>query len=103
MTEINEAAKIITESIDPEARVIFGAVMDDKLKKGEIKVIVIATGFDEGLLRKTGETKLQDISPISQPEEINKKKPVMPRVKEVPTEDPESEWDIPAFIRRKMK
>jgi len=103
MAEINEAAKIITESIDPEARVIFGAVMDDKLKKGEIKITVIATGFDEGLLRKTSETKLQDISPISQSKEIDKKKPVMPRVKEVPTEDPESEWDIPAFIRRKMK
>jgi len=103
MTEINEAAKVITESIDPEARVIFGAVMDDKLKKGEIKVTVIATGFDEGLLRKTGETKLQDISPVSQPEETEKKRPAMPRAKEVPAEDSESEWDIPAFIRRKMK
>jgi len=103
MTEINEAAKVITESIDPEARVIFGAVMDDKLKKGEIKVTVIATGFDEGLLKKTSETKLQDISPVSKPEEMEKKRPIMPRTKEVPAEDPESEWDIPAFIRRKMK
>src|SRR3990167_5427789 len=34
MSEINEAAKVITENIDPNAKVIFGAVEDDKLKKG---------------------------------------------------------------------
>lgn len=43
--EIQEAAKIITESIDKESKVIFGTISDDKLKKGEIKVTVIATGF----------------------------------------------------------
>ena len=45
MSEINEAAKVITDKIDPDAKVIFGAVHDDKLKKGEIKITVIATGF----------------------------------------------------------
>ncbi len=48
MMEINEAANIITEFIDDEARVIFGAVTDENLKKGEIKVTVIATGFSDG-------------------------------------------------------
>lgn len=43
--EIQECAKIITESIDKEAKVIFGTIRDEKLKKGEIKVTVIATGF----------------------------------------------------------
>jgi cell division protein FtsZ len=38
-------AKIITQEINPEAKVIFGAVQDEKLKRGEIKVTVIATGF----------------------------------------------------------
>lgn len=47
MFEIQEAAKVITESIDKDAKVIFGAIKDDKLKKGEIKVTVIATGFPE--------------------------------------------------------
>jgi cell division protein FtsZ len=46
MLEINEAANIITESIDPNAKVIFGAVVDDQVKKGEIYVTVVATGFD---------------------------------------------------------
>lgn len=43
--EIQEAAKVITESIDKDARVIFGTIKDDRLKKGEVKVTVIATGF----------------------------------------------------------
>lgn len=48
MLEIQDAARIITESIDPHAKVIFGAIRDDKLKKNEVKVTVIATGFPEG-------------------------------------------------------
>lgn len=47
MFEIQDAAKIITESIDPEAKVIFGTVHDEKLKKGEVKITVIASGFPE--------------------------------------------------------
>jgi cell division protein FtsZ len=52
MQEIQEAAKIITDSIDPEARVIFGAIRDEKLKKNEIKITVIASGFPEGIEKK---------------------------------------------------
>jgi len=105
MSEINEAAKVITESIDPEAKVIFGAVMDNKLKKGEIKITVVATSFDEGLIKKVGETRIQDISPISKIEDKDKRRSSF-KPKTVPVsseEEPENEWDIPAFIRRKMK
>ncbi|MCA9366286.1 cell division protein FtsZ [Candidatus Kaiserbacteria bacterium] len=48
MLEIQDAARVITESIDPHAKVIFGAIRDEKLKKNEVKVTVIATGFPEG-------------------------------------------------------
>jgi cell division protein FtsZ len=47
MLEIQDAARVITESIDAHAKVIFGAVSDEKLKKNEVKVTVIATGFPE--------------------------------------------------------
>lgn len=47
MLEIQDAAQVITEAIDPEAKVIFGAIVDNSLKKGQIKVTVIATGFPE--------------------------------------------------------
>lgn len=43
--EIDEAAKIITKNVSPKAKVIFGAIQDEELKKGEMKVTVIATGF----------------------------------------------------------
>ncbi|MFZ5559533.1 MAG: cell division protein FtsZ, partial [Patescibacteria group bacterium] len=48
MLEISEAAKTITETADPDAKIIFGAVLDDKARKGEMKITVIATGFGEG-------------------------------------------------------
>ena len=43
LNEIQEAAKIITRSVDSKAQIIFGAVKDENIKKGEIKVTVIAT------------------------------------------------------------
>jgi len=45
LSEVDEVAKIITQEVSPEAKVIFGAIQDEKLAKGEIKVTVIATGF----------------------------------------------------------
>ncbi len=45
LTEVEEIAGIFTKEIIPEDKVIFGAVEDKKLTKGEIKVTVIATGF----------------------------------------------------------
>jgi cell division protein FtsZ len=53
MLEIQEAAKVITESIDPHAKVIFGTIKDDSIKKNEIKVTVIATGFSDNILHKS--------------------------------------------------
>jgi len=47
MAEMNEAANVITESIDEEAKVIFGTVVDESLEEGRLKVTVIATGFDQ--------------------------------------------------------
>ncbi len=45
LSEVSEVAKIITKTADKKAQIIFGAVDDKNLKKGEIKVTVIATGF----------------------------------------------------------
>lgn len=55
LNEVSEAAKIITASIDPDAKVIFGAVLDDRLRKGEIKITVIATGFPPNYTRPVKE------------------------------------------------
>lgn len=45
MYEVSEAAKIITQSADTNAKVIFGAIIDESMKD-EVKVTVIATGFE---------------------------------------------------------
>lgn len=128
MLEINEAAKVITESIDQDAKVIFGAIHDDKLKKGEVKITVIATGFDglpqavENAPVKTNILPVEDViipsvkflnSAITQAEPekksfedlaslsgVQKNKKTFGTV-ETFTDD--TEWDIPAFIRKKMK
>jgi cell division protein FtsZ len=45
--EVQEAAKVVSDSVDKSARIIFGIMRDEKLKKGQIRIIVIATGFPE--------------------------------------------------------
>jgi len=45
LAEIEEVGRIVSQEINPRAKVIFGAVEDSKLKKGELKVTLIATGF----------------------------------------------------------
>ncbi len=114
MSEINEAAKIITESIDPDAKVIFGAAGNDNLRKGEIKITVIATGFGEGQERERGfgaeknkaiENNENKEGKEEKPKQETKKRDndfFKPKVNQVAS-DEEDELDIPAFIRRKMK
>ncbi|MBI2055467.1 MAG: cell division protein FtsZ [Candidatus Sungbacteria bacterium] len=100
MWEINEAAKVITESIDKEAKLIFGAVHDERLKKGELKITVIATGFS-GLTPKPASSDKRVLS--------NGSTSVSTTPKTAPTsapqakvEPPEEEWGaVPAFLRRK--
>jgi cell division protein FtsZ len=45
LLEINEAASMVADMADPEANIIFGAVIDDKMTD-EIRVTIIATGFE---------------------------------------------------------
>lgn len=128
MLEINEAANVITESIDPNAKVIFGAVVDDTIKKGEVHVTVIATGFDaekvnespmakmsrltrDAYKKKEEEEKEESPSMIFPSKKLESKmiieEKVPPRATSVRSdskelEDDEDELEIPAFIRRKM-
>lgn len=45
MTEVNDAAKIVAQTADPGARIIFGAYHDRNMKQGELKVTIVAAGF----------------------------------------------------------
>lgn len=114
MFEIHDAAKFITESVDPNAKIIFGTVRDEKLKKGEIKITVIASGFPESYMKKNlfGDKNVNDESE-SKGKIFNSvfskddKKEKDNRAEEEPEEkkqniiDDEDEWGaVPAFLRR---
>lgn len=117
MFEIDEAAKAITKSIDPEARVKFGAVIDEEMGD-EVRITVIATGFDENIKR----TQPQPVqaapveerrtyvpptpaptTPAPEPRVEPRRPQFTPISESAPTQDSDDELDIPAFIRRKMK
>lgn len=87
MSEVDEAAKVITAEADPDAQIIFGAAIDEKLID-QIKVTVIATGFDETRRRfayaTAGDGQLQEV-PVQEQAE--------PQVDE-------DEFDIPTFLRQ---
>lgn len=129
MLEVQDAARVITESIDPNARVIFGAIKDEKLKKNEIKVTVIATGFPEGMLSKSSSlfgisaprrvqheeereersvihNSLGDVASMVKPRIENKEEiiNVIPEEKKEntnSTDDDDDDWGaVPAFLRR---
>ena len=52
MYEVSEAAKLITEAVDGDARIIFGAVIDESLQD-QLKITVVATGFDESVAKES--------------------------------------------------
>jgi len=100
MLEVQEAANVITNSIDGEAKVIFGAIHDDRLKKDELKVTVIATGFGDGKSNK----KPSLFTPASQQEQSNEniKDEIITKTPKNGDNEEESQWDaVPAFLRRK--
>jgi cell division protein FtsZ len=111
MHEIQEAAKVITESVDKDAKIIFGAIRDEKLKKNEIKITVIATGFHEiGGARKSLFQAVQDAEQRKEKREIhNAMIPPAIKVTEkvekiIEPEGDEEDWSaVPAFLRRNKK
>ncbi len=129
MFEVNEAAQVITEAADPDATIIFGAIIDDA-KANEIKVTVVATGFDDttdNVARGIPSQHKADgpASPVvPQANEERSKLGILagglgfgkPEKKEesrvgfgYPASEPdllpedEDDLEVPAFIRRKMK
>ncbi len=76
--EVNEASEIIAEAADPEANIIFGAAFDEGMKD-EVRVTVIATGFDQ--------------------KPMGNVRPAVDRVQ--PVVNPETDLDIPEFLRRR--
>jgi len=119
--EIQDAAKIITESIDPNAKVIFGTIYSDKLKKNEMQITVIASGFSDIPNKKT---LFQSMMNTQTKEEIKEEKKTNffgssasesvkeNKIEPINTNEPkkdlkiddEDDWGaVPAFLRRNKK
>jgi len=113
--EIQDAARIITESVDPNAKVIFGTVNNEKLKKNEIQITVIASGFADIPVKKSlfqsvmnqkqeekedkKSSKLFTSATINTPEKETKAEHTAEPKKEI--KDEEDDWGaVPAFLRR---
>ncbi|HET9947066.1 MAG TPA: cell division protein FtsZ [Patescibacteria group bacterium] len=110
MSEVDEAAKIISEAADPDANIIFGTTIDENIS-GQIKITVIATGFDQSRARLR-----EFVAPFRQspPQQVITSQPVTPVTQPVQsstttstTDQPEEQaddedvWNIPAFLRNK--
>lgn len=121
MSEVDEAAKIIAEAADPDANIIFGTTIDDNLQ-GQIKITVIATGFDQSraklrefvapfrqtppkpLITSTpnGPAVQDDTTSTTNVGSQQNSNPVTNTAPDEPEEqDDEDVWNIPAFLRNK--
>ena len=125
MYEIQDAAKIITESIDSDAKVIFGTIRDERMQKGEVRVTVVAAGFPNGVAKHSSASSMHSAQPeteekekrgkifntMSAPKETPKVEVVKEAVKNVPVvsedkklpqiEEHDDDWGaVPAFLRR---
>lgn len=112
MTEVDEAARIISEAADPDANIIFGTTVDNELHD-TIKITLVATGFDQ--TKQKLSQFVPEVSQFSKRIEPEQKKPneqVVPIVPPtlqssstttVSTDDENNEniWDIPAFLRHR--
>lgn len=112
MHEVQEIANTISEHIDGEAKVIFGAIHDDKLKKGEIKVTLVASGFDPNnpsfKRNLFGNQNFEQAKVAPEVRRELKVEPVRKETKVIEEIDLENEGDdwnsgIPAFLRRGKK
>jgi cell division protein FtsZ len=116
MSEIEDAARTITQKAAPDANIIFGATIDKELK-GKIKISVIATGFDStktNFLKNIKSPSIAESDPTtkntsqletssSEPKEITDQEvKKLLGDQELPAGiDIVDEFDIPAFLRKK--
>ena len=104
--EVEQVGQAIFEAADPNAHIIFGAVIDDRMNR-EVRVTVIATGFDYQQTKMADEAKVADIKTfanktVERPAYLRRRggKPEKASVQLTLQEIDEEELDIPTFLRR---
>ena len=106
--EVEQVGQTIYEAADPNAHIIFGAVVDERMNR-EVRVTVIATGFEQQKARAVEEAKIADIKAyaskvVERPAYLRRRAgkgegtPTQLTLQEVE----EDELDIPTFLRRQI-
>lgn len=115
MSEINDVAKMVADAVDPGAKIIFGAYNDKNISKGQIKVTLVATGFNGGGMKNLDSSPsnlFTSPAPASVAEErsmageedgVQSKKKATKNAEKIPAKKSDSIWDIPTFLRKKKK
>ncbi len=117
MMEIHEAAKFITSSIDPDAKIIFGASFDKNLNRQEVKITVVATGFANQLFKRSDLSFLNEpakrfdsLSVFNKPtkaeNDFNEANKLKKPIKVISVQEPDElikEWETPTYLRKKKK
>ncbi len=113
MFEVDEASRLITESCDPNANIIFGTSIDERYT-GEIKITVIATGFSEetnaqiGSLSRGGfgQSRLfgtpNNNQAFSNQQQRSPAQSSFGQRDPIAQAEPQNDYDVPAFLRNKM-
>ena len=98
LQEVNTAAELIQRSVDPEANIIFGTVIDPNMSD-EIKITVIATGFeDQDTIKTSGFDKIGGFGINSNSKPWEKKTSSIPSNQDL--NSPSNDLDIPSFLRK---
>jgi len=97
MGEVEEASKIITEQADADANIIFGATISE-IMVDQIKITVIATGFDESKIKLQKMLQKTQVSSTEVKTPSSENKEEMPPT-EIPPEKIGEEYEVPAFLR----
>ncbi|TAF12182.1 MAG: cell division protein FtsZ [Nostocales cyanobacterium] len=102
--EVNAAAETIYEVVDPNANIIFGAVIDDRLQ-GEVRITVIATGFT-GEIQATPQQNVANARVVTPPPKRTGTQPAVnqPSVNQpnpIPEPKEKPALDIPDFLQRR--
>lgn len=104
--EINHAAAIIKETAHPDVNMIFGAVIDETMADDELRITVIATGFEHGAPMMRQMSRAESRLPQREPVRQAVSRPTSPPVREKRAERPSFQvdnLDIPAFLRKKKE
>jgi cell division protein FtsZ len=118
--EVYEAADIIAKAVDPDAQIIFGAVIDPNFPAGQVKLTLIATGFDTTRpniqrsrayppavasvgQQQPAQPQLVSVPAAQQQPTQPQRTPAQPAPRVTPSFSSSDDLDIPPFLRNRNR